>query len=199
MKVTRKLMKRSIIKAAIDDYTYSGIDITIKTLNLIENVDTNKEELVEFLNDALKKMYDIITEESNELNIVGGGVIVNKSHIDNKLSRYFRFITTIDAYYGVIRMGVLFTLHEGDSYFTYDMSYLTNDFSKLYCSTVSFDDDDNVIVTNKMNKKQIKNSPRYGMKRLYRELAEDGAVNGDGLIYMSDGMGLNSDGEFEEI
>ena len=50
-----------------------------------------------------------------------------------------------------------------------------------------------------MNKKQIKNSSRYGMKQLYRELAEDGAVNGDGLIYMSDGMGLNSDGEFEEM
>ena len=96
-------------------------------------------------------------------------------------------------------MGILFTLHEGDSYFTYDMSYLTNDFSELYSSTVSFDNDDNIIITNKMNKKQIKNSPRYGMKQLYRELAEDGAVNGDGLIYMSDGMGLNSDGEFEEM
>lgn len=198
MKVTRKLMKRSIIKAAIDDYTYEGIDKTIKTLNLIENVETNKEEIVEFLNLALKKIYDITTEESNELNIVGDNIIVNKSDINNKLSRYFRFITVIDAYYGVIRMGILFTLHEGDSYFTYDMSYLTDDFSKLYRSDVSFDDNDNIIIKNKMNKKQIKNSLRYGMKSLYRDLAEDGA-NSDGLVYLSDGMGLNSKGEIKEM
>lgn len=198
MKVTRKLMKRSIIKAAINNYTDDEFDKTIKTLNLIENVETNKDEIIEFLNEALKKIYDVATEESNDLDIVGGGVMVDESYIDNKLSRYFRFITTTDSYYGVVRMAILFTLHEGDSYDTYDMSYLTDDFDNLYSQTVSFDNNDNIIITNKMNKKQIKSSSKYHMKQFYNDLAEDGA-DYDGMIYLSDGMGLNSDGEIKEM
>jgi len=199
MKVTRKLMKRSIIKAAIDDYDCLGtVDKTIKTLSLIENVETNKKELIEFFNEALKRIYDYVTEESDELDIVGGNVIVDKSNMDHKLSRYFRFITTVDSYYGVIRFGILLTLAEGDSFSGYDMSYLTDDFSNLYDTNVSFDDDDNIILTCKMNKKQIKNSSKYHMKQFYNDLAEDGA-DYDGMIYLSDGMGLNSDGEIEEM
>jgi hypothetical protein len=36
------------------------------------------------------------------------------------------------------------------------------------------------------------------MKQFYNDLAEDG-VDYDGMIYLSDGMGLNSDGEIEEM
>jgi hypothetical protein len=207
MKITKKLLKKSIIKAAIDDYIGGyyknhepGIDKTIKVLNLIENVETNRDELIDFLKQSLNDYYDDVTEKFNKLDINVEDVIIDKPHNSEyqKLLRYFKFISVVEPYYGIVRIGILFILQEGDSYSSYDMSHLTDDFSKLYSTSISFSGDD-IIHRSKMNKEQIKSSKKYNMRKLYRELAEDGACNSDGMVYMSDGMGLNSDGEFEEM
>jgi hypothetical protein len=213
--ITKKLRKKSIFKAAIEDYDgyiTKGVEKTVKIFKLIEDIDTDESEIINYLNESLSKIYDQTTETFNKLELPPGvtvksNIVHNKNERFGRISKFFRFVVVTEGYYGVIRMGILLVLNEGDSFSTYDMSYLAKGFTNtiggkiegLFEESVSFDGD-YVVRSNKMNKEQLKSSKNYDMKQLYKMMTEDMECLDEGdLVYLTEGMGINSDGEIKKM